>query len=118
MATSSARLSFQIFENVTGSAAKFQRGFGSDRLNVRNAANAVSAKDSFEGCCAQFVGVEMELVNASVFPGGLSGFADSRWIANETVSQISTASASEKSFNQKSLKIKSRIAGSFRGNFP
>ncbi len=57
----------------------------------------------------------MELVGASVLPDGLSGFADSRWIANETVSQINTASASEKSFSQKSLKIKSRMAGHFAG---
>ena len=36
---------FQIFENVRGGAAEFQRGFRGDGFDVRRAAHAVGAED-------------------------------------------------------------------------
>ena len=45
VAAVSARLAFEIFENVRGGAAEFQRGFSGDRFNIGRAANAVGAED-------------------------------------------------------------------------
>ena len=38
---------FEIFENVRGGAAEFQRGFRRDGFDVRRAANAVGSEDFF-----------------------------------------------------------------------
>ena len=38
-------LGFKVFENVTGGATQFQRGFRRDRFNVGRAADAVRAEN-------------------------------------------------------------------------
>ena len=50
MFAATARLGFEVFENVRGGAAEFQRGFGGDRFDVGRAANAVGAEDFFGSC--------------------------------------------------------------------
>ena len=41
----SARLAFEVFEDMRGGAAELQGGFGGDGFDVRRAAHAVRAED-------------------------------------------------------------------------
>lgn len=41
MATATARLGFEVFENVRGGASEFERGFSRDWFDIRGTAHAV-----------------------------------------------------------------------------
>ena len=72
-----ARLAFEIFEDVRGGAAEFERGFGGDRFDVGRAADAVGAED-FLGCAHGIYSVGGETITltsggstaTSATPGG------------------------------------------------
>ena len=72
-----ARLAFEVFENVRGGAAQFERGLGGDGFNVGRAADAVRAEDFFGGTHGFFSGGGGTITSTlggstltSVTPGG------------------------------------------------
>jgi hypothetical protein len=69
---------FEIFENVRGGAAEFERGFGRDRLDVGGAADAVGAEDFFGQVHGAFSAMRRDTTFTSVgstltsvTPGGI-----------------------------------------------
>jgi len=49
MPATATGLGLKPLEDMAGSAAQLERGFGGDRLDVRRPADAVGAKDPFAG---------------------------------------------------------------------